>query len=111
MKEIKFEIQGSASEPYEVVFVRRDNGNLFAYCSCPAGENGQYCKHRINILTGNMEGIVSPNREAVKVVASWLPGTDLEVALKRVLALEIEEARLKRELSAAKKELAKSMRD
>lgn len=111
MREIKFEVQGSASEPYEVDFVRRGDGNLSAYCSCPAGENGQYCKHRINILAGNVEGIVSPNQEAVKVVASWLPGTDLEAALKRVLALEIEEARLKRELSVAKKELAKSMRD
>ena len=40
MEEIRFEVQGSADQPYGVVFARRDPGNLPAYCSCPAGEKG-----------------------------------------------------------------------
>ena len=111
MEEIRFEVQCSAEEPYSVMFVRRDPVNLSAYCTCPAGENGQYCKHRFNILAGSTEGIVSGNQEAVNVIASWLPGTDLETALKKVRSLEAEEANIKKALSAAKKELAKSMRD
>ena len=111
MEEIRFEVQGSADQPYGVVFVRRGPGNLSAYCSCPAGEKGQYCKHRFNILAGSAEGIVSKNQEAVGVVVSWLSGTDVEVALKKVRSLEAEEAKVKKALSAAKKELAKSMRN
>lgn len=111
MEEIVFKVQGSATEPYNVVFVRRGPGNLSAHCTCPAGEKGQYCKHRFNILAGLSEGIVSNNLDAVGVVASWLPGSDVEAALQKVHALEAEEERIKKALSAAKKELAKSMRD
>ena len=111
MQEISFEVQGSASEPYGVVFVKRTDTNLSAYCSCPAGENGQYCKHRFNILDGLTKGIVSDNLEDVKVIQSWLPGTDVEEALIKMRKLESEAARIKKELSAAKKIVAKAMRD
>jgi uncharacterized Zn finger protein len=111
MQEITFEVQGSAAEPYVVVFVRRSETNLSAYCSCPAGKNGQYCKHRFNILDGVTKGIVSDNLDDVKVVQSWLPGTDVEAALIKMRELEAETAKLKKALSAAKKEVAKAMRD
>ncbi|MGB4335971.1 MAG: SWIM zinc finger family protein [Chromatiaceae bacterium] len=111
MKEISFKVQGSAPEPYGVVFAKRSDTNLSAYCSCPAGENGQYCKHRFNIFDGITKGIVSDNLEDVKVVQSWLSGTDVEVALIKMRELEAEAARINKELSAAKKIVAKSMRD
>jgi SWIM zinc finger len=111
MQEISFEVQGSASEPYGVVFVKRTETNMSAYCSCPAGEKGQYCKHRFNILDGITKGIVSNNLDDVKVVQSWLVGTDIEEALNKMCKLEAEAARIKKELSAAKKDVAKTMRD
>ena len=111
MQEITFEVQGSAAEPYVVVFVRRSDTNLSAYCSCPAGKNGQYCKHRFSILDGETKGIVSDNLDDVKVVQSWLPGTDIEAALIKMRELEAEAVKIKKTLSAAKKEVAKAMRD
>jgi len=111
MQEISFEVQGSASNPYGVVFVKRTEINLSAYCSCPAGENGQYCKHRFNILDGVTKGIVSDNLDDVKIVQSWLPGTDVEEALVKMRKLEEEAARIKKELTAAKKDVARAMRD
>jgi len=111
MKEIAFQVQGSAAEPYGVVFVRRSPTNLSAYCSCPAGENGLYCKHRFAILDGITKHIVSHNAEEVKIVRSWLQGTDVEKALRHVRNLEKKATEIKKELSSAKKELAKAMRD
>ena len=58
---IVFLVQGSAPEPYHVLFRRRDRTNLSAYCTRPAGENGMYCNHRIHILQGLVDGIVSDN--------------------------------------------------
>ena len=110
MEEIVFEVQGSAPQPYRVVFVRRSQTSLSAYCSCPAGENGQYCKHRFAILDGVLEGLVSSNADAVKIIQSWLPGTNVEKSLLKMRGLEKEAARIKRELSSAKKELCKAMR-
>jgi hypothetical protein len=106
----EFLVQGSASEPYKVTFKKSGN-NLSAYCTCPAGENGMYCKHRFNILGGSTKGVVSSNLPDVQVVTSWLLGTDIEAAIKAVKVLEKEEERIKLELSAAKKVLARAMLD
>ena len=109
MEEIGFIVQGSAEEPYRVTFRKKGN-NLSAYCTCPAGDNGQYCKHRINILCGITQGIVSDNETNVQVVMSWLPGTDLEAALLSVLDAEKQCEKAKIELSAAKKRLTRAFR-
>jgi len=111
MEEIIFFVQGSSPEPYKVVFIRRSNINISAYCSCPAGENGLYCKHRLEILDGNKMNVVSPNSEEVTIVQSWLSGTDVERNLLKIRDLEKEAVRIKAALSTAKKDLAKSMRD
>ena len=111
MQEITFLVQGSAPEPYEVSFVKRSEANLSAYCTCPAGENGKHCKHRSEILTGSVDGIVSDNLEEVQTVCAWMVGTDVEAALMETLQLEKEGDRIKKALAAAKKKLATAMRD
>ena len=109
MEDICFLVQGSAEEPYKVTF-KKNGSNLSAYCTCPAGENGQHCKHRINILCGITQGIVSGNEVNVQVVMSWLPGTDLEAALLSFLDAEKQCEKAKIELSAAKKRLTRAFR-
>ena len=110
MKTITFMVQGSAIEPYEVTFVLSSDSNLSAYCTCPAGMNGQYCKHRFAILDGNPKAIVSNNPDDVQIVQSWLPGTDIEATMLKMRKLEKEASRIKKALSDAKKEVAKAMR-
>jgi hypothetical protein len=110
MDEIRFTVQGSADDPYKVTFRKKGN-NLSAYCTCPAGDNGQYCKHRINILCGSSQGIVSGNEANVQVVMSWLPGTDVETALLAILDAGKQCEKAKKELAAAKKRLARAFRD
>lgn len=68
-----------------------------------------YCKHRIRILHGLIEAIVSDNTNDVITVAGWLAGTDVETALQTVTSLENEAARIKNALSAAKRVLAKCL--
>ena len=111
MEELCFAVQGSAPEPYEVRFIRRQNGNLTAYCTCAAGLVGQYCKHRFRILAGDPEGVVSTNLQQVSIVANWLPGTDVQEALDELAAAEARLADAKRLVSAAKKALAAAMKD
>lgn len=108
MNVIEFLVKGSAPEPYRVTFTK-ENDNLNAYCTCPAGENGQYCKHRLGILSGSIILIESKNKEQVTVVQSWLPGSDLEEALMELAAAEHEHDHAKKRLSIAKKNMAKAM--
>ncbi|MDO8282550.1 MAG: hypothetical protein Q7U10_08005 [Thermodesulfovibrionia bacterium] len=110
MDKIIFLVQGSAEEPYKVTFQKNGN-NLSAYCTCLAGNNGQYCKHRFRILAGSTEGIVGDNKIAVDEVKSWLSGTDVESALIQVTEKERAFDEAKKALSNAKKKLAKAMLD
>ncbi|KAA0893557.1 SWIM zinc finger family protein [Oryzomonas rubra] len=110
MNELIFFVQGSAKEPYKVTFQKK-GANLSAYCTCPAGDNGQYCKHRFSILGGVTDGIVSANELDVEIVTSWLAGSDIEAALNDVLNAEEQFEIAKLKLSTAKKQLAKVLRD
>ena len=104
MKEIAFLVQGSDPKPYNVSF-SKEGDNLNAFCTCPAGENGQYCKHRFGIPSGSQTSIISNNGDQVAVVQSWLPGSDLEEALIELAEAEHEHDHAKKRLSQAKKML------
>jgi uncharacterized Zn finger protein len=108
MDKFEFLVQGSSVEPYRVIFWRRAGGNFSASCTCAAGESGMSCKHRIRILCGYTEGIVSDNQADVKIVAGWLAGSDIERAMQEVENLEREAARIKKMLSEAKKVLSQT---
>ena len=109
MDELRFSIHGSSDEPYTVRFERPASGNLNAYCTCPAGKNGQYCKHRVNLLNGEIKGIVSGNEDDLPKLAEMIKGSDVETTYNRVIDLEAQAARIKKQISDAKKDLAAAM--
>lgn len=107
--EISFRVTGSAPEPYEVTFLRT-NGQVAAFCTCSAGENGQHCKHRLAIMEGCTAAIVSQNQGDIETVRAWLVGTELETALSEFRQAESVYEAAKKALGTAKKDLAKKMR-
>ena len=111
MEPIVFLVQGSSAEPYQVTFTKRSEGNLTAHCTCPAGRMSMYCKHRINILLGDVTDIVSKNEETVHTVYDWYRDSDVEREVKNIDRLEREIDDLKKTLSAAKKRVSAAMMD
>lgn len=109
MKRFECLVQGSAVEPYKVVF-ERNGSNLNAFCTCPAGSNGQYCKHRFRILSGNPEGIVSGDLALLPAVVDWLVGTDVEYAIRELSRAEDALSSAKKALKDAKISLAIALR-
>ena len=108
---IKFLVQGSEEEPYEVIF-DKEGGRVTATCSCPAGvkgPTGQCCKHRIGILRGDTDGIVSTNKEDVKIVQGWIAGSGIEIEVHKLAEGEAELERDKKKVAAAKRALARVM--
>jgi hypothetical protein len=110
MEQLSFLVQGSSTIPYRVVFTRR-GGRISAKCSCPAGLKGQICKHRMSILSGSRQNVVSDNLNEIPAVISWLPGSDIEQAWSEVQRLEDDLNHLKIRLATAKKKLLKSMQE
>lgn len=109
MQKIVFAVQGSGSEPYEVVFHKAESA-LWATCTCMAGAMGQFCKHRISILNGSKSDIVSGNESEIPVVISWLPGSNIATAMSVLADAEAELEIIKKRVTAAKKHLSAAMR-
>ena len=109
---ITFLVQGSEPEPYQVQFWKKGK-NLTARCTCRAGQFGQYCRHRVDILSGNIKKlkIASKNPEDIETVRAWLPGTDVETAINQVREAQkvVDEATIK--LKGYKKKLARVLMD
>lgn len=108
MNELSFLVKGSAADPYEVTFIK-DGDSLTALCTCPAGQFGNFCKHRITILDGDGKAIVSDNANRVATIVEWLQGTDVAAALLEYRNLEQSGDGSKSVLAAAKKKLARAM--
>lgn len=109
MEHIRFLVQGSESEPYEVTFRRKDNHRLIALCTCQAGQNGTYCKHRFNLLDGVLTGVVSGNESDLGILASWLPGSTLSGCLADLAEAERQRQVADGMVKKAKKKLADAM--
>lgn len=110
MQEVMFEVAGSDGTLHEVRFMRDDEGNVTAHCTCLAGEYGNYCKHRIDIIEDRLQSIVGDNKNRAGDIQSWVAQSPLGDALFSVRKLEAEADRIKKELSQAKKVMARLMR-
>ena len=105
----RFQVQGSAADPYEIE-IERVGDNLRASCTCPAGNMGQYCKHRFNLFKGSTSDVVGGDVESISTLPDLVKGTDVERAMIGVKEAEREVAIAKKQLSAAKKAVAEAMR-
>ena len=108
MPEINFMVKGSAEDPYEVTFLKSDD-SLLVFCTCPAGENRRHCKHRVAIMNGSGENIVSDNQDEIATVQSWMAGTAVETALRELE--QVAKSGDAKTLAAAKSKLARAMND
>jgi uncharacterized Zn finger protein len=105
---IIFKVQGSKPDPYIVTFEKKEN-QVLADCTCDAGNMGTHCKHRINILKGISENIVSDNLNDMSSLKGILKNTKLENALNAFENAEIRLEDAKRERKKAADLLSKTM--
>ena len=104
-----FYVQGSEDDPYKVA-IEKLGSDLNAYCTCAAGANGQSCKHRLRILSGNSDNIVGGDIDSLSLVVDWVAGTDVEFFLRQLIEAEDAFETAKARLSMARRDFAASMR-
>lgn len=80
---IEFLVQGSAPDPYRVSFWRVGD-NVQSSCTCQAGRNGLACKHRLNLLGGDITNVVSFDHETFARLQAMLEGSDVGSALREL---------------------------
>lgn len=106
--EISFLVKGSKPEPYTVTF-KFDDKSFAAICTCPAGEEGMHCKHRVNFLNGDTSNVVNGNKEDIKLVLESYSRSELKTLLDSLILNGNEIERLKKESLTIKKKIAKYM--
>ena len=94
---------------YKVVF-RRETSKLIVVCSCPAGEMGRLCRHKLGLLAGDNDMLSSPKHVPdLEEVQSWIKGSRFPTLIVQLKETEIEMARTKKRLSELKREIEEQM--
>lgn len=104
---LHFKVTGSAGVIYEVS-AQRDVAGVRITCTCEAGNNKLACKHRTALLAGDGTALISGG-DGLATLATWLPGTALDHAIRRVAEANATAETAKRNLSAARKALGRVM--
>lgn len=104
MHSIDFSVQGSSPEPYTVSF-RYDALQLTVSCTCGAGSKKQVCKHRLNLLAGSLQGVVSDNHDQMASAIGWANDSRLAGAIAELEAAEAAQEAATAEVKALKKKL------
>jgi len=97
----------SSGNEYNVQVYSTEDGPVIT-CDCPAGENGQYCKHRFALISGDESEVVeadAPVSEIVKLVA----GSRIEAAINAMHKQEAVVKKAQADLKAIKKTVANAM--
>ena len=71
MKEISYQVQGSASEPYNIT-ISLNGSNLKCICNCPAGKNGMHCKHWMSVFEGKKQKYINLDESQIEEIQSSL---------------------------------------
>lgn len=108
---LKFDISSSDGTGTYTVTIEGQPGSVKMFCTCAAGEKGTSCKHRVNLLDGDYSAIQSNNADELKVLSSWMAGSNLDRSLTVLESAEKELEKAKRQVSAAKKQVGLAMRN
>lgn len=106
MKLVYF-VDGSRGDEY-VVTITRVGALVNALCTCAAGQNGSFCRHRVGILTGDMAGAI-PHDDNKDDLAALLQGSALADALQRYREAEAAVEVAQAEFARVKKALSRAM--
>lgn len=106
---LDFEVTGSRGDPYQITFEKISN-TLRAFCSCKAGQNGQFCKHRESLMSGDVSNLISDNSDDVCRLHALMAETDINTAFNEFVAAKRQTEIADEAYRNARKALARAMK-
>lgn len=106
---LEFLIKSKSSGSEYMVKAYFDGEHPVLTCSCPAGENGKYCKHRFALIEGDESEVVDASNSAAEL-AEALNGTALGATIAEMRDHERAVKAAQAELTKIKKRVASQMR-
>lgn len=77
----------------------RDGNNLTTSCTCRAGQNRRHCKHRFQMMEGDITNLKTKNFEDISRLHQMFLGTDVESAFRPVYEGLVAKAYIESKLS------------
>jgi DNA polymerase-3 subunit epsilon len=74
---LSFSVRGSTGNIYGIT-ARRTAGKLRVSCTCQAGQNRNWCKHRTSLVDRDVSNLLSENVLDVKKLAEWAVDVEVE---------------------------------
>lgn len=109
MEHIIFHCQSASTGEVYVLEAAKTAASARLSCSCQAGQNGMFCKHRGFLFSGQLDQLLDATPEKVKEFAELFAGHQCFERFAEIAALEDEASQIKKRLAKAKKALATSL--
>lgn len=84
-------------------------GKIKLHCNCAAGQLGQQCRHRLDLLSGEIFSHSLHSADDLKQIHAWLCNSPLEAELKQLHDLEKQSENIKKALKIQKKKIGQMM--
>lgn len=105
----EFEVLSSDGVTTYVVEFSFEFGKLHIYCSCPAGVLGKWCKHKMQLISGDVSGVMDTSSVADFVeMQNWIRSSEFPRLLDALKSAEEEMQSAKTKMNNVKKELEKA---
>jgi uncharacterized Zn finger protein len=102
----------SKADHFYFVTFTYENSLLKVFCDCPAGSYGKFCKHKWQLLAGNIEMLFDiDEKDKLDIVNKWSKERAYFDLYKKVNELEAESMRLKKQISNEKKKIERKFRE
>ena len=109
MRNVVVGVYGSEGDVYEVAFTVL-SGKALASCTCKAGSNGQFCKHRLALLEGDMGRLVDKTKAPeVKDVLGWAEFAPILDQVSRLHEIEAQIEELEKARASLRKAVGKAL--
>lgn len=106
--QVELKLQGSSGSVYSVV-IERVGDKVRMSCDCKAGLTDMLCKHRLWVLGGFYELVLPDSEKALSSAVELVKGSTLETKYSEYLGYKDQKEKADKQLSIAKRMLAKSM--
>jgi NAD-dependent DNA ligase len=105
---LEFLIQSRSSGSQYIIGVFEEDGRPVMTCTCPAGEMGSFCKHRIALIEGDFSEVIRSTHDPVEIGPA-LAGSELSASISRMRDQEQAIKAAQAELRGIKKGVARLM--
>lgn len=108
MKE-EFEVRSSDGISVYIVEFSLETSKLQVFCGCPAGVLGKWCKHKMQLISGDFSEVLGSTQVAgIDEVKNWVRNSEFPRLLVEMKLADEEMQAAKTRLDIVKKILEKS---